>query len=75
MTNLGGDYFNCGACGHVCGPGQTCFDGTCFSVCGAERSWFCNGTCVDLLNDIRNCGNCGHACAAGQTCRGGVCGG
>jgi hypothetical protein len=70
---LGGDYFNCGACGHSCGTGQACYYGACYSVCPPDRSWFCNGACVNLLHDAQSCGTCGNACAAGQTCSGGTC--
>ena len=64
-TDLANDVHNCGACGHVCSPGQfedsACFDGTCVYACveGAVR---CGGTCTLLELDPENCGACGNVC-------------
>ena len=51
------DESHCGACGRVCGAGQTC----------------CKGRCVKLASDERHCGRCGKRCRRGQTCRRGRC--
>ena len=68
------DPANCGACGHVCAPGQVCVDG----VCGCGGVGACSGTCcgnvcVDTTTDLKHCGRCGHVCVAGERCVGGQC--
>lgn len=57
------DAANCGACGTVCAPGQTCI----FGACGcAPNETRCGEapivTCTDLDTDPMNCGACGYAC-------------
>jgi hypothetical protein len=34
----------------------------------------CNGSCVDILTDIKNCGVCGRSCKSQETCLNGRCG-
>lgn len=60
---------NCGTCGNVCRPGETCASGMC--TC---RGTVCGGVCVaDLNTDATNCGRCGNTCPSGQSCQSGVC--
>ncbi|MDD1655037.1 MAG: hypothetical protein LUO91_04945, partial [Methanomicrobiales archaeon] len=56
-ADLQADEANCGACGKVCGTGETC----------------CDGKCVDRGTDESNCGSCGNVCPSGQTCTEGIC--
>ncbi|MBI4705619.1 MAG: hypothetical protein HY744_31385 [Deltaproteobacteria bacterium] len=56
-TNTYTDKQNCGNCGNVCAPGQTC----------------CGGKCVDTATDESNCGGCGVKCEPGETCHDGKC--
>jgi hypothetical protein len=56
--DLRSDRNNCGLCGTVCPPGQSC----------------CSGRCVSLATDVSNCGRCGTVCPTGQPCIGGQCG-
>jgi hypothetical protein len=77
-TNLGSDFNNCGACGHVCpqpGPNESgaCVSGRCVYACvdGAVR---CNGPCTFLYSDPHNCGACGNVCPESRPdCVRGVC--
>jgi hypothetical protein len=46
------DEQNCGACGNVCGAGETC----------------CSGDCKNTSIDPQNCGACGNACTGSATC-------
>jgi len=39
----------------------------------AEDQDDCNGTCVDVLTDVKNCGYCQHTCPAGYSCVDGLC--
>lgn len=72
-TNLWWDSYNCGACGHACPAGHTCFVGACYLSCQQSLT-DCGGTCVDLKNDRRHCGTCGFSCPAGYICNGaGAC--
>lgn len=59
---------NCGTCGNVCGPGQTCIDGYC--VCLGTQ---CGSNCVSLRTDNDNCGSCGNVCPPFFTCVEGQC--
>lgn len=73
------DPLNCGACGHACGVGQDCVDGTCICPPGTTR---CGRHCVDVNVDPNNCGECGNGCSGANgdqengtpTCNGGRCG-
>lgn len=62
------DEFNCGDCGNVCLPNQSCFEGQC---CAAPNDAVCNGACTDTQTDEANCGGCGNACNG--TCLMGTC--
>jgi hypothetical protein len=67
------DAANCGACGNVCAPTQSCVQGQCSgAVCGAGQS-MCGTTCLDLSTDVNNCGQCGRACGGGSQCVNGSC--
>jgi Protein of unknown function (DUF1592)/Protein of unknown function (DUF1595)/Protein of unknown function (DUF1588) len=57
------DQENCGACGNVCGAGQTCQNGQCQCSSGLLA---CNGMCVS--STATHCGGCGTTCASGQVC-------
>ncbi len=67
------DPANCGACGHVCGTGQSCVAGACACLAGLAN---CGASCASLASDAANCGSCGTSCGvAGYTtaCTGGSC--
>jgi hypothetical protein len=34
---------------------------------------YCNGNCIDVVNDAANCGTCGNACPTGMPCIAGTC--
>ena len=65
------DSQNCGGCGVMCSPGESCSDGVCTVGCGGPRM-LCGDVCVDPLNDNANCGACGASCGGGM-CLGGAC--
>jgi hypothetical protein len=73
------DPNNCGGCGHECGAGQDCVDGTCLCPPGTTR---CGSRCIAVNVDPDNCGGCGIGCPGAQddtanggpTCTGGRCG-
>jgi len=82
------DPQNCGSCGNVCGPGQSCVAGSCTGRpgCGNGREgFFCNldaGTsyaccpsvgCTDTDTDPNNCGSCRQQCPPGSSCVSGTC--
>ncbi|MEI8258916.1 MAG: hypothetical protein WCJ30_24875 [Deltaproteobacteria bacterium] len=71
------DRNNCGACGAVCGAGQTCSSGSCACGCSAGRTvcWTGCGECLctDLATDPAHCGTCGTVCNAGTPCVSGTC--
>jgi hypothetical protein len=76
------DENNCGACGTVCGAGETCSNGDCIPVCGASQLLCADGAnnpvCANYLTDPANCGGCGgtdprFVCGAGGSCAGGAC--
>jgi hypothetical protein len=50
--------------------------GVCGTECTNAGFTCCNGTCVNLDNDIKNCGKCGTPCVGGEhpTCNAGKCG-
>ena len=62
------DQENCGACGNVCGAGQTCQNGQCQCSSGLLA---CNGMCVS--STAAHCGGCGMTCASGQVCSQNAC--
>lgn len=73
-TMTSADDENCGACGVVCGAGESCVDGACDSLCD-EGSADCDGdpsTCEPLDTDA-NCGACGNACGEFSECTDGAC--
>ena len=67
-TNVQTDAQNCGACGKVCGTGQTCSAGVC--ACGTGLL-SCGGSCVSSNNT--NCGACGTTCSSTQVCSNNAC--
>lgn len=74
-VDLTSDSRNCGACGTVCGAGNTCANGTCVGggqggACPggcATGQACCTGSCVDLGNES-NCTACGDTCAQNTVC-------
>jgi hypothetical protein len=71
------DNANCGACGHTCGPQQSCSRATCTSSCITGQT-LCSPDggavyCADESADNNNCGACGKVCGAQQVCSGGMC--
>jgi hypothetical protein len=62
------DQENCGACGNVCGAGQTCQNGLCQCSSGLLA---CNGMCVS--STATHCGGCNTTCASGQVCSQNAC--
>ncbi|MFL5420377.1 MAG: hypothetical protein ACJ79Y_06370, partial [Myxococcales bacterium] len=61
------DNANCGSCGHACGPGEVCSNGTCATTCIDPLTACGAGTtvaCKDLRDDPSNCGTCGNVCPA-----------
>ncbi|HEY3357379.1 MAG TPA: hypothetical protein VGQ83_29280 [Polyangia bacterium] len=42
-TDYSSDPFNCGSCGHDCGPQSTCVGGVCRCVSGSTRTWCYSG--------------------------------
>jgi hypothetical protein len=86
-SNTTNDVANCGACGVVCGFGESCVSGQC--VCGTVRvsgraactapasNACCGGTCVDLMTDTAHCNDCNSPCFAenaSSSCSMGACG-
>jgi hypothetical protein len=77
-ADLASNFYNCGACGHVCpqpGPYEYgfCVNGNCVYPCveGAVR---CDGTtCTSLEWDPDNCGACGNSCGDLELCVSGSC--
>jgi hypothetical protein len=72
-TDVTADEANCGACGTVCSPGQSCTNSVC-GGCSAATPTQCGATCVNLQANAENCGACGTNCAAqGKVCSAGLC--
>lgn len=67
------DANNCGGCGTVCSPGQSCVGAVCTAPSCPTGQTLCSGACKNLQTDTSNCGTCGHACTTGQVCSSGVC--
>jgi hypothetical protein len=63
-TALATDPVNCGACGHACGAGESCYAGACF----CPFTTTCGGACVDLASDPAHCGACDLPCGGAQVC-------
>ncbi|HZU82699.1 MAG TPA: hypothetical protein VE987_07275 [Polyangiaceae bacterium] len=63
-TDTNTDSNNCGACGVLCLPPQTCVNKDC--QCPASAPTLCNGNCTDITSDPKNCGGCGSDCTADQ---------
>jgi hypothetical protein len=74
-VDFNNDPTNCGGCGYVCGPTQSCSGGSCFESCQGDFVGVCNGVCVDLSSDPFNCGFCGRVCQPRENtaCFGGEC--
>ena len=76
-TDTSVDPVNCGACGQVCAPQQTCTAGVCTSCPAGELQ--CptavpgRTACKAVLSDNLNCGGCGAVCATPSSCQGGAC--
>jgi hypothetical protein len=69
-TTLGADFYNCGACGRVCGFGHICSVGNCVSAqtrC-PTGTHLCNGGCANLGTNPRSCGACTNVCQQGHQC-------
>ena len=47
---------NCGSCGHVCEPNETCAEGQCKANACPSGMEVCNGACVNKKIDAENCG-------------------
>lgn len=74
--DLTSDAENCGACGHKCDDGETCFNSECVKETGdtcSEGLEACGEECVDLQSDDAHCGGCDIKCGEKQTCHNGTC--
>lgn len=73
-ADLQTDNGNCGTCNHVCAANRVCSGGACGTVCGAGQT-FCTQTgvpyCALTQTDANNCGGCGNVC--GGSCVTGTC--
>ena len=80
------DNGNCGGCGILCGPSETCSAGRCGcngtrgTVGGGEVCTGSTGTCcptsgcTDTSANPAHCGGCGVVCGPSETCSAGRCG-
>jgi hypothetical protein len=57
-----------------CPPNQLFDSGSCQCVnrCSSGQD-YCNGNCIDVVNDATNCGSCGNVCPPGMPCIAGTC--
>jgi len=62
------DPMNCGTCGHVCAPSQTCVAGAC--ACAPGLRLCATGCASTSPPTTRNCGNCNGGVHAGAVLRG-----
>jgi PKD repeat protein len=66
------DIANCGMCGNVCAPGDSCSGGTCHAPCPPGQMP-CGTMCTDTTVDPSNCGMCGNVCGPGMKCQASMC--
>ena len=71
-VNLNVDPSNCGECGVVCAPGQSCQNGFCAPNCMLGLT-ACDAACVNTYTDVHNCGQCSFECQPLQVCTRGTC--
>ena len=67
---------NCGSHGKACPEGEACQENT--GKCGCEANeQACDGSCVDIKNNINHCGGCNKPCQIDNsdevTCNNGTC--
>lgn len=72
------DRNNCGGCGVVCSPEESCLGGECTTahdLCGGceDGTECCGYNCLDTSTDPQNCGGCGITCGISETCVNGSC--
>jgi hypothetical protein len=74
------DRNNCGGCGIVCAPADSCQGGRCAGGGGGSMTGprVCTepggaSYCADLTHDRNNCGTCGNACPFDAYCQLGAC--